>query len=467
MTDLAAYHEMIAAKALAFQPRGLTNVPDLHAQLSPLQAHCVDFSLRAGCSALFLDTGLGKTFASLEWARVIVERTNKSVLMLAPLAVAGQHQREAERWGIDAMAVREPDEITAPRIYITNYDRLARFADCDFAGVVLDESSILKSFTGATTRALMARFKATPYRLSATATPAPNDHMELGQQSQFLGVMESTDMLARWFFADQANMGKYRIKKPGVTDFWRWMASWSRCVTRPSDLGFSDDGYDLPEMRVFQHVVTADTTIDPGAERDGQSRLFRIPDTSATSIHREKRLTASARAEMVAEIVATEPTEPWVIWCESDYEADELMARVPGAIEVRGSMSPDEKEAKLTAFSTGAARVLVTKPSIAGHGLNWQHCARVAFVGLSFSYEQYYQAVRRCHRFGQTRNVHVHVVGSDTENAIWAIISRKADDHEGMKSAMKKAMAEAVVHNRGYVTYRPAEKVRLPHFMGA
>ncbi len=464
---LAAYHDMIAAKALAFQPRGLSNTPPLNSSLSDLQSHCVDFSLRTGCSALFLDTGLGKTFSALEWGRVIVEHTNKPVLMLAPLAVAGQHQREADRWGVDAKAIREPEQVTGPRVYITNYDRLAKFADCDFSGVVLDESSILKSFTGATTRALMARFKATPYRLSATATPAPNDHMELGQQSQFLGVMESTDMLARWFFADQANMGKYRIKKPGVTDFWRWMASWARCVTRPSDLGFSDVGYDLPELKVFQHVVRADTSVDAGEDRDGQARLFRIPDTSATSIHREKRLTADMRADQVASVVADEPGEAWIIWCETDYEADALAARIPDAIEVRGSMSPEEKEAKLEAFSTGAARILITKPSIAGHGLNWQHCARMAFVGLSFSYEQYYQAVRRCHRFGQTRPVQVHVVGSDTENAIWSIISRKADDHEGMKAAMKKAMAEAVVHNRGYVTYRPAVKARLPQFIGA
>jgi superfamily II DNA/RNA helicase len=173
------------------------------------------------------------------------------------------------------------------------------------------------------------------------------------------------------------------------------------------------------------------------------------------------------RADQVASVVADEPGEAWIIWCETDYEADALAARIPDAIEVRGSMSPEEKEAKLEAFSTGAARILITKPSIAGHGLNWQHCARMAFVGLSFSYEQYYQAVRRCHRFGQTRPVQVHVVGSDTENAIWSIISRKADDHEGMKAAMKKAMAEAVVHNRGYVTYRPAVKARLPQFIGA
>lgn len=465
--SLAPYHDLIARKAIAFEPRGLARVPELSSRLSPLQAHCVDFAARSGCSALFLDTGLGKTFSALEWGRLIVEETNRPVLMLAPLAVSGQHHREAEKWGIDARAIREPAEVGAPRVYITNYERLAKFVDVEFGGVVLDESSILKSFTGATTRALMARFKGTPYRLSCTATPAPNDHMELGQQSQFLGVMESTDMLARWFFADQANMGRYRIKKPGVSDFWRWVASWARCVTTPSDLGFSDDGYELPDLRVHQHVVRADTSVDAGAEKDGQGRLFRIPDTSATSIHREKRLTTEARSDAVAAIVARETAEPWIVWCDTDYEADALTARIPDALEVRGSMDPDLKEDRLTAFATGAARILVTKPSIAGHGLNLQHCARMAFVGLSFSYEQYYQAVRRCYRFGQRRPVDVHVAGSDTENAIWQIVSRKAGDHEGMKAAMNKAMADAVVHNRGYVTYRPAVKAALPSFLGA
>jgi hypothetical protein len=467
VTDLSAYHDLIARKALSFEPRGLARVPVLNDRLSPLQAHCVEFSARTGCSALFLDTGLGKTFSALEWGRLIVEETNRPVLMLAPLAVAGQHHREAEKWGIDARAIREPSEIFKPRIYIANYERLSKFSDIEVGGIVLDESSILKSFTGATTRALMARFKATPYRLSCTATPAPNDHMELGQQSQFLGVMESSDMLARWFFADQANMGRYRIKGPGVTDFWRWVSSWARCVSKPSDLGFSDEGYDLPPLKVEQHVVKADVSIDAGAEKDGQARLFRIPDTSATSIHREKRLTTNARADVIAEVLAAEPSEPWIVWCDTDYEADALTARIPGAMEVRGSMDADEKEERLTAFATGRARVMVTKPSIAGHGLNLQHCARMAFVGLSFSYEQYYQAVRRCHRFGQTRPVHVHVAGSDTENAIWQIVSRKAGDHEGMKAAMTRAMADAVVHNRGYVTYRPSVPAALPAFLRA
>ncbi|MDO8800070.1 DEAD/DEAH box helicase [Phenylobacterium sp.] len=467
MQDLAGYHELIARKRIAFEPRGLASVPSLSADLKPHQAHCVDFALRQGCSGLYLDTGLGKTFCALEWGRVVVEHTNRPVLMLAPLAVSKQHEREASRWGIDAVAIREPDEIAGPRIYITNYERLAKFDPSLFAGVITDEGSIIKSFTGATTRALMKAFAETPYRLSCSAAPAPNDHMELGQQAQFLGVMASSDMLARWFFADQANMGKYRIKGPGVTDFWRWVASWARCVSTPSDIGFSDDGYILPPFKVTRHVVQADTSIDPGVGRNGQLHFLRVPDTSATSIHREKRLTADARADKIAAVVAQEPNEPWIVWCDTDYEADALTARIPGATEVRGSMHPDLKEERLTAFATGAVRILITKPSIAGQGLNLQHCARMAFVGLSFSYEQYYQAVRRCWRFGQDREVQVHIACADTEESIWNVVSRKAGDHDVMKAAMTKAMAEAVVHNRGYVTYQPTIKAALPAFIGA
>jgi hypothetical protein len=463
--SLTPYAELIARKAISFKPQGFMDIPELNPELKPHQDHCVRFALDQGCAALFLDTGLGKTFCALEWGRVVMEKTGRPVLMLAPLAVSQQHEREAKRWGIDAIAIREPEQITTPRIYIVNYERLGKFDPSIFSGVILDESSILKSFTGVTTRALMAAFKDTPYRLSCSATPAPNDHMELGQQAQFLGVMESTDMLARWFFADQANMGKYRIKGPGVTDFWRWMASWSRCVSKPSDIGFDDTGYDLPPLEMTRHVITADRSMDAGEDKSGQMRLIRIPDMSATSIHKEKRLTVDGRADKIAELVAAEPDEPWIIWCDTDYEADALTARIPGSLEVRGSMSPEIKEERLSAFSLGQALVLVTKPSIAGYGLNWQHCARVGFVGLSFSYESFYQAIRRCYRFGQSRPVQVHVACADTEESIWNVVNRKSGDHDGMKVAMTKAMREAVVHNRGYVSYQPTVKAALPAFL--
>lgn len=464
---MTPYHELIAAKRVTVAPRGLANVPTLNAALKPHQEHVVDFALRQGCAAMFLDTGLGKTLSALDWGRVIVELTNKPVLMLAPLAVAAQHEREAVKFGIDAKAIREPSEMTGARIYITNYERLAKFDASVFAGVVLDESSILKSFGGKTTRLLIDTFKATPFKLACTATPAPNDHAELGQHSEFLGAMSQTQMLVRWFLHDSADTGNWRMKGHAVTDFWNWVSSWARCVSRPSDLGFSDDGYDLAPLNVTHHTVMADRSQDTGAEKDGQARLFRIPDTSATAIHGEKRRTVEARADAIAAQVLSEPGEPWVVWCDTDYEADALTARIPEGIEVRGSMSPEMKEDRLTAFSTGQARVIITKPSVAGFGLNWQHCARMGFVGLSFSYESYYQAIRRCWRFGQTRPVDVHIACADTEEAIWNVVSRKAGDHEGMKREMAAAMQRAALIVQEQALYQPTKPLQLPNWIAA
>lgn len=463
--SLDAYRAEIARKRVAFEPRGLAKIPEMHPDLFPHQAHSTEFSLRAGSGALFLDTGLGKTFCALEWGRVIVEATNRPVLMLAPLACAAQHQAEAERRGIDAKAVREPGEMRGPRIYITNYDRLARFDPAHFAGVILDESSILKSFTGKTTRQLISMFAQTPYRLACTATPAPNDHMELGQHSAFLGVMASNEMLTRWFITDQEMMGRYRLKAPAVRPFWDWVASWARAISMPSDLGFSDDGFVLPPLNLRRHMVRANVEKERGEDKSGQQRLFRLPDTSATSIHHEKRLTVSGRADVIADLVAAEPDESWVLWCDTDYEADALVARIPDALEVRGSMTLLQKEVRLADFAAGRARVLVSKPSICGFGLNWQHCARVGFVGLSFSYESFYQAVRRCWRFGQKRAVDVHVACADTEEAIWTTISRKSGDHDAMKAEMTAAMQRAARVHRTLDAYAPATPAVLPAFL--
>ncbi|HWE98852.1 MAG TPA: helicase-related protein [Caulobacteraceae bacterium] len=463
--DLSSYHAQIAAKRVQFQPHGLAKVPALNGAMFPHQEAVTEFALAAGSAALFLDTGLGKTFCALEWGRVVVEHTNKPVLMLAPLACAKQHEGEAHARSIDAEAIREAAQVRGSKVYITNYDRLDRFDPALFGGVILDESSILKSFTGKTTRALISSFDRTPFRLACTATPAPNDHMELGQHSAFLGAMASSEMLSRWFIADQTNMGRYRLKDPAILDFWNWVASWSRAVSKPSDLGFSDEGFALPELVLQRHVLAADRSTDTGEERDGQARLFRIPETSATSIHREKRLTIEMRADEIARVVALEPGEAWVVWCDTDYEADALMARIPDAVEVRGSHSIIQKENRLAAFASGQTRILISKPSVCGYGLNWQHCARQAFVGLSFSYESFYQAVRRCWRFGQKRPVHVHVACADTEEAIWNVISRKSGDHDEMKSQMTAAMKRAISRRGVLDPYTPQQRAEFPPFI--
>jgi len=466
-SSLADYHALIARKRVSFNARGLDHWRPLPDDLFDHQKHGVEFALRAGCCGLFYDTGLGKTRMALTWGERIVEATNKPLLMLAPLAVGAQHAAEASAIGIEAKQIRFGSEVRGPQIYIANYERLDRIDPEKFGGVILDESSILKSFTGATTRALTTAFAMTPYRLACTATPAPNDHMELGQHANFLGVMAANEMLTRWFIADQTEMGRYRLKRPAVTPFWDWVASWARCVSKPSDLGFSDDGFTLPPLHVHQHVVQADRGRDAGNEKDGQARLFRMPEMSATSVHFEKRLSIAQRADRIAALEACEPGEPWAVWCETNDEADALMARLPRGetIEVRGSQSPEEKEEKLLAFSRGQIRNIVTKASIAGFGLNWQHCARTAFMGLSFSYEQYYQAVRRFYRFGQRRDVHAHIACADTERAIYDVVMRKAHDHDRMKSAMAGAMSRAAREAHVLQPYSPTTEVHLPNWL--
>lgn len=463
--DGISYETFIASKRKAFAGEGLERFPPLHDDLFPHQRECAEFSLRAGRSAMFLDTGLGKSFASLEWARTIVEATNEPVLMLAPLAVGPQHVREADRFGIDAEYVRETPGAITPKVWVTNYERLPKFDPSEFVGVVLDESSILKSFNGKTTRALIKAFERTAFRLACTATPAPNDHTELGTHAEFLGVMRREEMLPRWFINDTANTGNWRLKRHAVSDFWRWVATWARAAAQPSDLGFDDTGYELPELTIEHHQVKADRQINPGEEKRGktagQFRLFRIPETSATSIHQEKRLSIADRAEKVGETVSAEPSEPWIIWVDTDYEADAVMERLPDAREVRGSMTVNAKEITLDAFAKGQLKQIVTKPRIAGYGLNWQHCARQCFAGMSFSYENYYQAIRRSYRFGQSRPVNVHVVMADTEAAIWEVVKRKAGDHEAMKREMQRAMRATaeiqpkVVHQRGSIAVPP------------
>jgi hypothetical protein len=460
--ELADYYAFLRAKQRRVHEKGLPDaaIPRLNDAMFPHQRDVTEFLLRVGNGAAFLDTGMGKTFVEAEWGRVIAEYCNAPVLMLAPPAVGPQHQREAERFGLPVRHVKDQSQVNGVGVWVTNYERLHRFNPQTFAALILDESSIVKSFTGKISRALIELGQSMRYTLAATATPAPNDHMELGQHSAFVGAMASNEMLARWFTADQSQMGKYRLKRYGISDFWAWVASWARMASQPSDLGHSNEGFDLPPLQTDLHYVNVDIT---QAAADGE--LFRAVDTSATSIHKEKRLTARSRAERIAELVAAEPDEYWVIWCDTDYEADALQAVIPDATEVRGSMTLDTKEARLDAFVRGDERVLITKPSIAGYGLNLQHCARCAFVGLSFSYESYYQAVRRFWRFGQQRQVQVHIALAETEAVIWHAIQRKASDHEQMKAAMNAAMREATQEYGVKLAYQPTQPVRLPHWM--
>lgn len=451
-----SYADFLASKAIRATERGLTSVPVLSGHLFSFQRSCIEFALRAGSAGNFLSTGLGKTACELEWSAHAAEASNGKALILAPLSVGWQIEQEGKRWGYETRVIRDQSE-AKPGINICNYDRLDKLDPVAFGAVALDESSILKSFSGKTSRALIEAFSRHRFRLSATATPAPNDHMELGQQSDFLGVMPASEMLMRWFINDTSTASQeWRLKKHAVTDFWDWCASWSRMAEMPSDLtGDQNDdaGFILPPMKIVRHRAEASPI--KGAD------LFGMVDMSATSMHDVKRKTAGSRAKAVADLI--DGSEPWVVWVDSDYEADAVMALLPDAAEVRGSHSPEQKEAALRGFADGSVRILVTKPAICGFGLNWQHCARTAFVGRTFSYEAWYQAVRRFWRFGQQREVEVHLIVAEGEDAIARVIDRKADDHATMKAAMRAAMlraAEKTVSRK--TSYRPNHKAEVP-----
>ena len=451
------YEDFLASKAIRAQERGLKTVPTLAGHLFPFQRLCVDFALRAGSAGNFLSTGLGKTACELEWSAHAADATNGRALILAPLSVGWQIAQEAERWGYDAKVIRDMSEIDWG-INICNYDRLDKLEPAAFGAVALDEASILKSFGGKTSQALIQAFASHRFRLSATATPAPNDHMELGQQSDFLGVMPSSEMLMRWFINDTSVASQeWRLKKHAVNDFWDWCASWSRMAEMPSDLGDSDEGFVLPAMKIIRHRAEASPI--KGAD------LFGMVDMSATQMHEVKRTTAGNRSKSVADLVNASTSEPWVVWCDTDYEADAIKELLPNAKEVRGSHTPEQKETTLRGFADGSIRVIVTKPSICGFGLNWQHCARTAFVGRTFSYESWYQAVRRFWRFGQSRQVEVHLIVAEGEEAIARVIDRKADDHIIMKNAMRAAMARANDKSVRRTAYAPKHKARVPEWL--
>lgn len=456
---MSEYQAFLAQKAVAVQPRGLDTIPALSETLFPFQRTCVEFLLRAGSGGLFLDTGLGKTLCELEWCRHAAEATNGRAMVLTPLAVAWQIKREADRFGYQAQVIRDETEVR-DGINICNYDRLDRIDPQAFGAVALDESSILKHFGGKTSTSLIQAFAGHRFKICATATPAPNDHMEIGQHCEFLSVMPQTEMLMRWFTHDSGDTAVWRLKKHGESAFWDWMASWAIVAEKPSDLGDKDDGFILPKMNVTRHRVRGDNPVI------GEG-LFAEATMSATTMHHVKRQTAEIRAEKAAEL-ALSNHQPWVIWVDTDYEADAVKACLPNAYsaEVRGSMPAELKEERLRGFADGEIKILVTKPSVAGFGLNWQHCAHVAFVGRSFSYEAWYQAVRRCWRFGQRREVNVHLIVAEGEDTIGRVIDRKADDHSRMKNQMVAATRRAVNSAAlKRVAYDPQHEGRLPAWL--
>lgn len=455
------YEAFLAAKRYVVPAAGFTPTLPVSDPLFPFQKDLVRWALERGRAAIYGGCGTGKTIEQLEWARHVAAETRKPTLILAPLAVAQQTIREGQKFNIEAHYALDGAAAPDSGIVVTNYERLDRFDPGRFGGVVIDEASILKSYQGSTKQRIVNAFAGTHFRLACSATPAPNDHLELGNQSEFLGVLTSHEMIARWFISDQSEFGTYRLKGHAVDDFWDWCASWARCFDKPSDLDtrYSDAGYVLPDLRMHRHVLEVDLVEARGAN------LFRMPEMSATAVHQERRRTVLARAARVADIVAAEPDEQWLIWCETDYESDALRAAMPSAVDVRGSMSLEKKEEALLGFCDGKVRVLITKPKLAGLGLNFQNCARVAFVSATYSYEAFYQAIRRAWRFGQTRPVDVHMVMAATESNILDVLHRKQRDHEAMKLRMFAAMRRAQRDDNCAKDYRPTMRVRLPAWL--
>lgn len=424
------YSEFLASKLREAPEIGLAvTESDVHPLLHPWQAEIVTWAVKTGRAAIWADTGLGKTFMQLEWARL----SGDTSLIVAPLAVCAQTVREAAKLGITARYVRSGDAVTGPGIWVTNYEMVTRFSPELFDAVVLDEASLLKNSAGAMRTLLIEHFRSVPRRLACTATPAPNDSEELTNQAEFLGVISRVEMLAAYFVHD-SDAG-WRLKGHARGPMFRWMASWAVAIRMPSDFGYPDDGYVLPGLEIREHLLQVD------AVPEGQ--LFATDIGGVGGRAQVRRATLDARVGKVAELVAAEPAESWILWCGLNDEAEELARLIPGSVNVHGSMSPEDKAELLLAFADGVIPYLITKPSMASFGLNWQHCARVAFVGLSDSYESYYQALRRCYRYGQKRVVQAHVVLSALEGQIAANVRRKEREATETMAELVNAIKEA------------------------
>lgn len=448
-TDYQSFIVQREVKEQTFGPSVDPN--DLHPDLFPFQRQLIAWAIRKGRAALFADTGLGKTFMQIEWARHMGGR----VLILAPLAVAAQTVREGAARGVTITHVRESHELTESGIFITNYERLDKFADDKFDAVVLDESSILKDFTSKTRGALIERFATTPYRLCCTATPAPNDISEIGNHAEFLGICTRTEMLASFFVHDERD---WRLKGHAHEPFFRWLASWGMVIRKPSDLGFDDGAYQLPPLVMTPTIMRTDYV--------PEGQLFATTIKGVGDRAKVRKATASQRVEKAAEIVQSEPDEQWIVWCGLNDEARGVAKLIPGAVNVEGADTAESKAEHLLAFADGDIRVLVTKAGIAGMGMNFQNCARMAFVGMGDSYEQYYQSIRRSWRFGQMRSVHAHVVLTELEDAIYQNVLRKEREARALGEDLIKHVAQferdEISGVGGRLDYQANQRMELP-----
>lgn len=456
------YQEFVSAKLKRAVSAGLRDIPELHPSLLPLQAALTPWSLRRARCAVFADTGLGKSRIAIAWADALIRALGIDVLMLTPLAVAKQMMAEAAQIGVPITLCREASDVR-PGLNVTNYERLHKFDTRRFGAVILDESSCIKHHETKLLQVLMDSFADTPYKLCASATPAPNDWTELGTHAEFLGVCKRTEMLSEFFVHDGGETQVWRLKGHAQDHFWEWVASWAAMVRRPSDLGFDDSLYQLPPLQMREHIV-ASPQIATGL-------LFRADAQTLSERRSARRETIEQRVAKCAQIVNAEPTEAWLIWCDLNAEQD-LLEKAIGerAFSVRGADDIDDKEARIVGWLNRERPIMISKPSIMGWGINAQHCARMAFVGVTDSYEAVYQSVRRIYRFGQKRAVEVHVIASDLEGAVLANLRRKETDATEMAEQLSaKTRAAVMAHVFGSVSttneYAANKRIQLPHWL--
>ncbi|MCV0395454.1 MAG: helicase [Rhizobiaceae bacterium] len=470
---MSDYLDFLRAKMKVAEATGF----DVEAPMPPagkaFQGDLTRWALRKGRAAIFANTGLGKTIMQLSWSDAVERHAGGRVLILTPLAVAQQTIGEAAKFGIDGVSYAPAQASVDSRIVVTNYDRFDRFNIDDFAAIVLDESSIIKAHDSKTKAALIDVCRKTPYRLCCTATPAPNDWTELGNHSEFLGVMTEKEMLATFFVHDgsvRANDGGgdgWRLKRHAVGAFWHWVSTWGAMVRSPADLGYDEPGYDLPPLNYHQITVPA------RYDRPANGMLFPVAASTLQERIGVRRETVDDRVAASARIVNAAPDRPWLVWCNLNAESEALSRAIPGSVEVKGSDHPDVKADRLIGFAEGRYRVLVSKPSIAGFGMNFQRCADMVFVGLNDSFEQLYQSVRRCWRFGQEKPVNVYMVASELEGAVVANLRRKELAYEAMSAAMADHMRDLTretVSRRTIVDappLSPFEKMELPQWLTA
>jgi hypothetical protein len=458
------YQEFLKTKSRIDVPTGLPTIPPINSNAFDFQRDIVSWACRRGRSALFAGTGLGKSLMELSWANALYEATGERTIIFTPLAVAAQMKREAIKFGIDVDHVSSCAESNKP-IVITNYQKLDHFDMTKFNGVVLDESSILKNQSGHYRTKLIEVCNKIPYRLAATATPSPNDYMELGNHAEFCGIMSYTDMLSTFFVHDAAKTQDWRLKGHAEDEFWKWMATWSVMLQNPSDLGYDGEKYNLPPLNQIQHTVGAKYA--PNIET---GFLFPLEAQSMSERLKVRRATIDERLEKAAEIVNSQQHDSWVVWCNLNDESDMLEKLIPDAVQIRGAMTEDQKEKILEDFALGNIRILVSKPSLTGFGMNWQHCNNTCFVGLNDSFEQIFQSIRRFWRFGQTKPVNAHFIASELEGAVVANIKRKELQCEHMMAQMVKHMADLSADTirgakRDTLTYIPTQKAELPSWI--